>query len=66
MLNSGKKNNILSLVLSGKKNSERKKNHSLQVKWAVPYHCGIFKLFLLVSESRWLIILIRIVLQLNK
>ena len=45
MLNSGKKINILTLVLPEKKISERKKTHSpsppLQVKWSVPntYTC---------------------------
>ena len=40
MLNSGKKNNILTLVLSPeKKNLNETKNHNppLQVKWSVPY-----------------------------
>ena len=38
MLNSGKKKNILTLVLSEKKNLNETKNHNppLQVKWSVP------------------------------
>ena len=43
MLNSGKKINILTLVLSEKKFLNETKNHNplppLQVKWSVPKHC---------------------------
>ena len=42
MLNSGKKINILTLVLSEKKILNKTKNHNppLQVKWSVPNTVG--------------------------